>query len=63
MPFLIATHLRHGCQIWGQNQSKIIEVIKRTQNKALQILNFNSPQESLDYLYKETKIDKLRNFK
>ena len=21
------THLRHGCQVWGQNQSKIIEAI------------------------------------
>ena len=58
---LFDTHLRYGCQIWGQNQSKIVEVIKRTQNKALRILNFKGPQESVDYLYKESKIDKLKN--
>ena len=42
---LFDTHLRYGCQIWGQNQSKIVEAIKRTQNKALRILNFKGPQE------------------
>ena len=35
--------------------------MKRTQNKALWILNFKGPQESVDYLYKESKIDKLKN--
>ena len=58
---LFDTHLRYGCQIWGQNQSKIVEAKKRTQNKALRILNFKGPQESVDYLYKESKIDKLKN--
>ena len=52
MPFLILT-LRHGCQTWAQNQkSKIVEVSKRTQNKALQTLNFKGPRESIDYLHK-----------
>ena len=27
----------------------------------MQILNFKDPQESVDYLYKESKIDKLKN--
>ena len=58
---LFDTHLRYECQIWGQNQSKIVEAIKRTQNKALLILNFKGPQESVDSLYKESKIDKLEN--
>ena len=40
---LFDTHLRYGCQIWGQNQSKIVEAIKTTQNKALWILNFKGP--------------------
>ena len=53
------THLRYGCQIWGQNQNKIVEPIKRKQIKALQILNFKGPQESINYLYKESKIDKI----
>ena len=47
---------------WGQNQSKVIEAIKRTQNKTLQILNFKGLQESVDYLHKESKIEKLKNF-
>ena len=55
------THLRYGCQIWGQNQCKIVQAIKRTQNKALRLLNFKGPRESADYLYKEFKIDKLKN--
>ena len=50
------THLKYGCQIWGQ--SKIIEVVERTQNKALWILNFKDPQ--VDYLCKESKIDRLK---
>ena len=45
----------------GQNQSKIVTATKRTQKKALQILNFNDTQESVDYLYKESKIHKLKS--
>ena len=40
---LFNTQLRYGCQIWGQNQCKIVEMIKGTQNKALRILNFKGP--------------------
>lgn len=43
-------------QIWGQ--SKIIEEVERTQNKTLWIINFKGPQ--VDYLYKESKIDRLK---
>ena len=58
---LFDTHLRRGCQIWGQNQSKIVEAIKRIQNRTLRILNFKDLRGSVDYLYKESKIDKLKN--
>ena len=51
----------YRCQTWGQNQSKIVEAIRRTQNNALRILNFKGPQESVDYSYKESKIDKFKN--
>ena len=51
--------LRYGCQIWEQNQSKIVEEIGRAQNKALHMLNSNGPQELVDYLYKDSKIDQL----
>ena len=64
MSFLILTSdmgVRYGGQIWGQNQSKIVEAIKRTLNKALQILNFKGLRESFDYLHTESKIDKLKN--
>ena len=40
----------------GQNQSN-----KKDTKKALQILNFKGPQESVDYLYKESKLDKSKN--
>ena len=55
-------HLRCECQIWGQNQSKIVEAIKRTLSKAFQKLNFWDPRQFVDYLYKQSKIDKLKNF-
>ena len=58
---LFDSHIRYGCQIWGQNQSKIVEVIERTQNKALRILNFKCLRESVHYFYKESKIDKSKN--
>ena len=58
---LFDSHLRHGCQIWGQKQSPTVETIEQTQNKALQILNFKGPQEGSDYLYKESRINKLKN--
>ena len=31
---LFDSHLRHGCQIWGQKQSPTVETIEQTQNKA-----------------------------
>ena len=45
----------------GQNQSETAEAIERIQNKALRVLNFKGPRELVDYLYKESKIDKLKN--
>ena len=58
---LFDSHLRYGCQIWGQKQSKIVEEIERTRNKAMRILNFKGSREVVDYFYKESKIDKLNN--
>ena len=53
--------INYGCEIWGQKQNKIVEVIERTQNKALRILNFKGPQELVDNLYKDSKINKLKS--
>ena len=32
------SHLRYGCQIWGQRRNEYIESIEKTQNKAIRIL-------------------------
>ena len=58
---LFDSHLRYGCQIWGQKQSQNVEAIEQTQNKALQILNLTGPCQRADYLYIEFKINKLKN--
>ena len=58
---LFDTPLRYRCQIWEKNQSNIVEVIERTQNKVLRILNFKVSQELIDYLYKKSKINKLKS--
>ena len=58
---LFDSHLRYGCQIWGQKHSHTVETVERTQNKALRILNFKGPREGADYLHKESKINKLKN--
>ena len=50
-----------GCQIWEQKQSPTVETTEQTKNNALQILNFKGPPEESDYLYKESKINKLKN--
>ena len=51
----------HGCQIWDQRQNGNIESIEKTQNKAIRILNFKGPRGGSENLYKESKIDKVRN--
>ena len=58
---MIDSHLMCGCQIWEQKQSPTVETIEQTKNNALQILNFKGPPEESDYLYKESKINKLKN--
>ena len=55
------TDLRYGCQIWDQKQSKIVETIEGTQNKALGILNFKGPRELVGNLYKKSKTDNLKS--
>ena len=52
MPFLILTFKTWVSNVAQNQKSKIVEVSKRTQNKALQTLNFKGPRESIDYLHK-----------
>ena len=58
---LFHSHLRYGCQIWGQRRNEYIESILKIQNKAIRILNFKGPREGAQNLYKESKIDKVIN--
>ena len=36
------SHLRYGCQIWGQQKSQHIHDIENLQRKAIRIMNFKS---------------------
>ena len=58
---LFDSHLRYVCQICGQRQNEYIESIEKTQNKAIRILDFNGTREGAENLYKESKIDQVRN--
>ena len=40
---IFKSHLRYGCQLWGQAQTQVIKNIEKIQNKALQIINFKCP--------------------
>ena len=42
---LFDSHLRYGCQIWGQRRNEYIESIEKTQNKAIRIPNCTGPGE------------------
>ena len=52
---LFDSHLRYGCQIWGQRQNEYIESIEKTQNKAIRNLDFKGTREGAENLYKESK--------
>ena len=57
---IFSSILLYGSQIWGQlNQP--IETLRRIQNKALRIINFENPRSSTDVLYKNCKIVKLED--
>ena len=58
---LFDSHLRYGCQIWGQINNQDINNIEIPQNKALRIINLKGPLDSANPLYKDSKIFKLRD--
>ena len=58
---LFDSHLKYGCQIWSQRRNENIASTEKTQNKAIRILNFKGLREGAENLYKESKIDKVRN--
>ena len=58
---LFDSHLRYGCQIWGQCQIQSLHNLQVLQNKALQILNFRGYLENSQPLYKISKIFKIKD--
>ena len=56
------SHLRYGCQIWGQKDSQEFKSSTTVQNKGLRILNSKGPLEHSNPLYKNSKILKLIDF-
>ena len=52
---IFSSLLQYGSQIWGQS-NKSISKMKKIQNKALRIMNFEHPRSSASPLYKKCKI-------
>ena len=50
--------MRYGCQIWGQNFNRDIE---KLQNKAINIINFETGSLLLNDLFNELRILKLKD--
>ena len=42
---MFESHLWYGCQLWGQTQTQVLQIIEKIQNKALRITNFKNPWE------------------
>ena len=58
---IFESHLRYGCQLWGQTQTQVLQNIGKIQNKAVRIINFKSPWEPSEQIYQEYKIFKLND--
>ena len=56
---LFDSHLRYGCQIWGQSNAQLINEIALLQRKGLRIITFNERNTPTDPLYKDLKIFKV----
>ena len=53
---IFESHIRYGCQIWGQQKNQLLTDILELQNKALRIMNFKNKYNPYKPLYKETKV-------
>ena len=58
---LFDSHLRYAAQVWGRASSNVVDMIKRTQNKAFWIISFKNRTEPSDPLYASHTILKLQN--
>ena len=48
---IFESHLQHGCQLWGQTQTQVLQNIEKIQNKTLRIINFKNPWEPKEQIY------------
>ena len=53
------SHLRYGCQVWGQIKSSSLKKVISLQNKAMKIIHFQSFFSNADLLYYLSKTVKL----
>ena len=53
--------LRYGIQDWGQNKYQAIKDIETIQEKTIRILNFKSKNDSVNPLFKNSKIMKMKD--
>ena len=50
------SHLCYAAQVWGQVSNNVVDMVKRAQNKALQIISFKNRTEPSDHLYANQRI-------
>ena len=58
---LFHSHLCYAAQVWSQGSNNVVDMVKRTQNKALQIINSKDRTGPSDLLYANHNILKLQN--
>ena len=58
---LFDSHLRYGCQIWGQKLNKYTTKISKLQNRAVRTISFKKSEDQCEPLYVNLKIIKFFN--
>ena len=53
---LFDSHLCYASQVWGQRSNNVVDMIKRTQNKAIQLISFKDRAELSNLPYANHKI-------
>ena len=59
---LFNSHLIYGCQIWGNNNSILVNKVKKLQEKALKVMDFCSDNKTINEVFHDFKILKLEDF-
>ena len=59
---IFSSNITYGCQVWGQIKTKAFNRLESLQNKAIKVINFANPRESVTPLYKAARILKIKDF-